>query len=182
MLANLLFVALATLPLSLALGPLLSTITYGDTRNAIFTVFSQTLIEASPRTVFNIITNFTNYDKWNTFVTHVAYDGPLQVGTHMTFTNALLIPGTTVQSAEVFTSYDASALITSWRFDNTSAGTYAEHITQISTFGPGTSLYLSWETYYGPGAAAILAALGIQLQNAFKQQGVDLKAYAESQG
>lgn len=46
MLANLLLAVLITLPLSLALGPLLPTITYGDTRNAVFTVFSQTLIEA----------------------------------------------------------------------------------------------------------------------------------------
>jgi len=171
--------ALLFIPVVFAVNPLMSTLTYGGTQNAVFTAFTQTLIQSPASKVFDIVTDLRNYDAWNSFVTHVAYDGDLKVGTEMNFTDARIFPGTTYQSAEVFTSLSPSTYITSWRFDNTTSTQYAEHVTQIASFGPNTCLFISWETYYGPGSLAILAAVGVQLQAAFDQQGQDLKAYAE---
>ena len=111
---------------------------------------------------------------------------------------AMLFPGTTYQSAEVVTRLHPSSYTAAWRFDNTSALSYAEHVTQISEFGPQTSLYLSCEcafcertseelilsigeTYYGIESLAIQTAVGLQLQAAFDKQGLDLKAYSEAQ-
>ncbi|MCJ1340598.1 hypothetical protein MMC09_005894 [Bachmanniomyces sp. S44760] len=43
-----------------------------------------------------------------------------------------------------------------------------------------TSIYSSWETYYGPAAIDVFEEVGAALQKEFVVQGVDLKGWAES--
>jgi hypothetical protein len=161
---------------------IISTPSY-DTTGAVFTVCAALNISAPAATVYNIVTDFAAYHEWNTFVTNVTSEtGTFEVGTVMTFTDALLLPfGATTQTNEIVTALDAENTTGVWRYDSPAPLLiWAEHVSQITELDDGESAYVSWETYYGAGSVAAQLALGSKLKTAFAVQGQNLKAKAEA--
>ena len=169
---------------------ILTTPTYG-TKGAIFTICSSILINAPVSVIYETIIDFRRYGEWNSFV--VSVDVPANVSTAqdvyigmpMTFKSAGLIPGMETSSKEVITGLNpqqapgiASAV---WKYDDSVNGYFqrAEHISLVREKEAGVREYVSWETYYGPGAVVVGGLLKANLQEAFERQGRDLKARVE---
>lgn len=166
----------------------LPTPTYGHS-GAVFTVCTETVINAPAKSVFNAIIDFASYPLWNTFVIKVdpsLSPTEVQIGTPMTFTTVGLIPLVNTTSEEIVTVLEdgslADYLLAAWRSNATEAGVLitAEHPNILVAQGENTTRYVSYETYYDEPLVGTLLLLRAQLQAAFDKQGEDLRAYVES--
>jgi hypothetical protein len=178
-----------TLPLNCAPNSgIMTTPTYGIT-GAIFTVCAQTTIYASSIPIYDVLIDFPHYSSWNTFVysvdvpANVSCAADVYVGMPMTFHTFGLIPVVNSTSNESITYLEPAAVppFVGWRFDPGVLGglvMQAEHVSLLQDLGDGTTEYVSWETYYGAGALAVLV-LGGNLQKEFEDQARDLKAWVE---
>jgi len=167
--------------ISNATCPLLPTPTYGI-RDAVFTVCAAILIKAPPSVVYNVIYDFDRYNEWNTFVINVELispppPAPYQVGSLMNFTNAGLFPPTniTFNSLEIITVLRPYIEAT-WK--SAVPNSTAEHVNLILPIG-GQSLYISYETFYGPTAQGF-RPLEPALNHQFRVEARDTKRRAES--
>jgi len=172
------------LPLQCTTG-IMATPRFGTT-NAVFTVCSNLTIPATPSLIYNVLADFPRYHEWNSFV----YDIDLPTGVEtvddifvempMTFYTRGLVPGLNTTSEERMTALEGGEEVVpkyiAWRYDGGPAGDLlmqAEHVSLLVEVEGGTR-YVSWETYYGPGAPAVLALEG-QLNEQFAVQGYDLR-------
>ncbi|TVY84081.1 hypothetical protein LSUE1_G001526 [Lachnellula suecica] len=164
---------------------IMTTPTYGTT-GAVFTVCAQDFINGSPSTVYNVILDFLRYPAWNEFVyyldlpANVSSAADVYVGMPMTLHTSGLIPGLNTTSDERITYLepDSNPPWIGWRYDPGAIGgllMQAEH-----DLGNGSTKYVSWETYYGAGAAGLQLLLGNNLQADFELQGTNLKQRVES--
>jgi hypothetical protein len=184
-------------------GGKLPTPTYGGA-GILFTACTELLINAPLSKIYNTIIDFQRYGAWNSFVPAVSLPpgvvtpGGVYVGMKMGFTSTGLIPGVNTSSTEVVTvlsppgspqltsnptpgAQHGQQAIAAWRSDDILNGTLlpAEHPNLLTDFGNGSVRYVSYETYYIPGAVALLG-LKANLQKEFEQQGLDLKRYVEA--
>ncbi|KAJ7467340.1 hypothetical protein B0H11DRAFT_2239320 [Mycena galericulata] len=146
--------------------------TSNEVSTIVFTVCTELNISAPLIDVYNAILNFQVYPSWNTFV--FAVDLPSNVtttptdnyvGMPMTFRAAGLLPPFNTTSNEVSTV-----------LDYVDAAGYS-----MSAWRGGTTLYLSFETYYVGMETAVILPLKDNLQMEFDKQGEDLKAYVEAE-
>jgi hypothetical protein len=168
---------------------LMPTYTYYNRTDALFTVCAETLICAPVSEIYDILIDFDDYHYWNTFViqVHKVTPGEYRVGTVMDFVSALLLPNATANSTEVITVLEPNdghgGAVTAWKSDPVSPAAEilfaGEHVTKLIPTDEGVR-YVSWETYYGVGAAAVQTTVGPQLQAAFETEGNDLKRGAEA--
>ena len=170
----------------------LPTPTYGD-NNPIFTSCSEQVINAPLSAVYDAILDLGSYPKWNSFVQRVvARDGAslsnVIVGLPMTFYSAGLAPfGIQTPSDERITVLDAPdknsrLALNAWRFDPAAFVApliQAEHPNILTRLENGSTLYVSYETYYGLGSYAVQLAEKSSLGSQFAAQGRDLKKYVE---
>ncbi|KAI1470754.1 uncharacterized protein F4812DRAFT_277422 [Daldinia caldariorum] len=170
----------------------LVTPTYG-TKEAIFTICSELVINARPLTAYNAILDFKSYPGWNSFIIDVALPDnvtstpeDIYVGMAMKFTSNGLIGGLNTTSTEVISLLDASGaegyLINAWHYDDGigGVGSRAEHPNVFVDLGNGSTRYLSYETYYAGLTTGTIALLKLQLQRQWDVQANDLKTYVES--
>jgi hypothetical protein len=169
----------------------MTTPTYGTT-SAIFTVCAQIPISSSLSPIYNILIDFPSYPAWNTFVyavdlpSNVTSASDVYVGMPMTFHTSGLLPLVNSTSNERITYLESDAVppFVGWRFDGGVIGglvMQAEHVSLLNDLGNGDTEYVSWETYYGAGALAVLVLKG-NLQKEFEDQARDLKARVEELG
>jgi hypothetical protein len=167
----------------------MTTPTYGTT-GVIFTVCAQITIHSCPLPIYDVLIDFPSYPAWNTFVyavdvpSNVTSASDVYVGMPMTFYTTGLIPLVNSTSNEqiIYLQPDAVPPFVAWRFDGGVLGglvMQAEHVSLLNDLGGGETEYVSWETYYGVGALAVLALRG-NLQKEFEDQATDLKARVES--
>lgn len=170
----------------------LPTPTYGDS-GALFTVCAETTIHAPLSSVYNAVLDFKSYAAWNSFTVDVAVPEnvtrtpeDVYVGMEMVLTTQGLLPANTT-SNEIITvlnpedeDQEGFVAMAAWRNDDGLNATFlpAEHPTILTDAGDGVTRYVSYETYYEPGAASLLA-LRSNLQRAFERQGGDVKVYVE---
>ncbi|KAI8963800.1 hypothetical protein F5Y11DRAFT_364744 [Daldinia sp. FL1419] len=170
----------------------LVTPTYG-TKEAIFTICSELVINTGPLTAYNAILDFKSYPRWNSFIIDVALPDnvtstpdDIYVSMAMTFTSNGLVGALNTTSTEVISLFDPSGaegyLINAWHYDDGigGAGARAEHPNIFVDMGNGSTRYLSYETYYAGLTTGTIALLKLQLQRQWDIQAQDLKTYAES--
>jgi hypothetical protein len=166
----------------------MTTPTFGTT-GALFTVCAQTTINSPPSPIYNVLFDFPRYPAWNTFVylvdlpSNVSSGKDVYVGMLMTLHSSGLFPGVNSTSGEriTFLEPDAVPPFAAWRYDEgdlVGLVMNAEHVTVLDDLGNGTTRYISWETYYGPGAVATLA-LRANFQTGWEMEARDLKARVE---
>lgn len=174
----------------------LPTPTY-STEKGMFLVCTELVIDARPRDIYHAIFDFRAYSTWNSFVREVALPpdvartpDDVHVGLATRFTTTGIIPLLNTTSIELVTvmkgSFDNGHsenpyLMATWRYDDGLHGTSSrsEHPSIFVDRGDGTTLYISYETYFtGPGTLLLLP-LKESLQKQFTQQALDLKAYVE---
>ncbi|KAK7911287.1 hypothetical protein PG985_013768 [Apiospora marii] len=174
----------------------LPTPTY-STEKGMFLVCTELVINASPRDVYHAIFDFRAYSTWNSFVRDVALPPEVvrtpedvHIGLATRFTTTGIIPLLNTTSIEIVTAMKDSFdngnsenpyLMAAWRYDDGLYGTSSrsEHPSILVDRGDGTTLCISYETYFmGPGTLLLLPLKGT-LQKLFTQQGLDLKAYVE---
>lgn len=168
----------------------LPTPTYGDA-GGLFTVCAENTIDAPVDSVYDAILDFKSYSTWNTFVVNV--DVPrnvtqtpkdVYVGMKMVLTTQGILPQNST-SNEIITFLspeDQSGFAMAvWRNDDGLNSTFlpAEHPSLLTDNGNSSTRYVSYETYYEPGATLLLP-LEQNIQHEFEQQGIDLKSYVES--
>lgn len=169
----------------------LPTPTYGN-ETVIFDVCSQVIINAPPAAVYNALLDFQSYSLWNSFVVDVTLPKDVQktpddlyIGTKMVFTTKGVLPYINTTSTETITemnpTQDPGYLMASWRYDDGLGGTLqrAEHPTILVDQGDGSTLCVSYESYYSGLLAPVLRLSQGTLQKLFVQQNNDLKAYVE---
>lgn len=174
----------------------LPTPTY-STEKGLFLVCTELVINASPRDIYHAVFDFRTYSRWNSFVRDVALPPEVArtpddvcVGLATRFTTTGIIPLLNTTSIEIVTvmkgAFDEGDgktpyLIAAWRYDDQLHGTSSrsEHPSILVDRGNGTTLHISYETYFtGPGTLLLLP-LKQTLQKQFTQQALDLKAYVE---
>ncbi|KAK7954596.1 hypothetical protein PG996_015403 [Apiospora saccharicola] len=174
----------------------LPTPTYG-TEKGMFLVCTELVLNASPRDAYRAVFDFRAYSRWNSFVQDVALPpevartpDDVYVGLATRFTTTGIIPLLNTTSIEIVTvmkgSFDEGNsenpyLLATWRYDDELHGTSSrsEHPSIFVDRGDGTTLHISYETYFtGPGTLLLLP-LKETLQKQFTQQALDLKAYVE---
>ncbi|KAF3061195.1 hypothetical protein GL218_04081 [Daldinia childiae] len=170
----------------------LVTPTYG-TKEAIFTICSELVLNTGPLTAYNAILDFKSYPQWNSFIIDVALPDnvtstpdDIYVGMEMQFTSNGLIGTLNTTSTEVISLFDPSGaegyLINAWHYDDGigGVGSRAEHPNIFVDLGNGSTRYLSYETYYVGLSTGTISLLKLQLQHQWDIQARDLKAYVES--
>ncbi|KAK7966506.1 uncharacterized protein PG986_000783 [Apiospora aurea] len=178
------------------------------TEKGLFLVCTELVINATPQEVYHALLDFQAYSAWNSFVRNVALPAEVvktpddvYAGLEMRFTTAGIIPLLNTTSNEIVTvmkgSFDDGGspgegetapattatqyLMAAWRYDDGLHGTASksEHPNILVDRGDGTTLYISYETFFvGPGTLLLLP-LKDTLQKQYTQQGLDLKAYVE---
>jgi hypothetical protein len=205
MMAKTLFLTLLLAPIALTAdwaaircdsADILPTPTYEDAVDGVFSTCTEQLIDASIADVYYALVDFQSYHLWNSFtvdvelpdnVTNTPDDVYLTMP--MVFTTSGLIDGANTTSNEIVTvlnplptdvEADATFAMSAWRDDDGADGAFvrAEHPSILTDAGDGQTRYVSYETFYGEGALAVLA-LKDRLQTQFTQQGLDLKEYVE---
>ncbi|KAI0490579.1 hypothetical protein F4859DRAFT_12911 [Xylaria cf. heliscus] len=173
----------------------LITPTYGED-GALFTVCSSIKINAPVSLTRDAILDFKSYSLWNSFVVSVSLPSNVTetpehdyVGMPMVFATSGLVAGVNTTSAEVLTVVDYAGIgdngkpytLVAWRYNDKLAGigARAEHPIVVVDSGDGSSLYVSWETYYAGLVTPAIALLKSKLQAQFDAQAADLKAYVE---
>lgn len=171
----------------------LPTPSYGTT-GGIFTICATAVISAPLASIYTAILSFRTYAAWNSFVTSVTLPAnvtsaeEVYVGMDMTLYTAGVLDGATTSSKEFVTVLDpeqgAGVKSAAWAFNDTVGGAFqrAEHVSLLREVGGGRVEYVSWETYYGPGALVVGGLLKGRLQSGFERQGLDLKRWVESGG
>ncbi|KAH8892359.1 hypothetical protein GQ53DRAFT_746218 [Thozetella sp. PMI_491] len=160
---------------------------------AAFTVCAEAEINSTISEAYDALLDFKSYGTWNTFVVNVEVPAnvtttPSQVyvGMPMTLTTKGLLPIINSTSNEMISVMDApgtkqaGAAVAAWSTDYGFVGLKAEHPSVLRQLEDGTTLYVSWETYYGPLAYVVGGLLQKSLQEQFENQGEDLKAYLET--
>ncbi|KAK8036690.1 hypothetical protein PG993_008673 [Apiospora rasikravindrae] len=178
------------------------------TEKGLFLVCTEQVINATPQDVYHALLDFQAYSAWNSFVRYVALPADVvktpddvYVGLVTRFTTAGILPLVNTTSVEIVTvtkgSFDDGSspgegepapgttagryLMAAWRYDDGlhGAAERSEHPNILVDRGDGTTLYISYETFFvGPGALLLLP-LKDTLQKLYTQQGLDLKAYIE---
>ncbi|CZT11630.1 uncharacterized protein RAG0_15703 [Rhynchosporium agropyri] len=171
-----------------ATDEIMSTPSFG-TKGAVLTVCAQSTIQGSPSEIYNVLIDFPRYHEWNTFVyevqdlpSNVTSAEDVYVGMPMTFRTFGLVPVTNSTSYEVvsYLEPDYETPFSAWGTDYGMglAGLQAEHVNVLRDLGNGMTEYVSWETFYGAGATAVLP-LKDALVTQFEKQGQDLKTRVE---
>jgi len=175
-------------PLECSSG-IMPTPSYG-TEDAVFTVCGNVTINSTPPKIYEVLLDFLRYPAWNTFTYQVDLPAnvtsvkDVYVGMIMELHTDGLITGVNTTSTEKVSYLEphADPPFAGWGDDSGSIGNLvleAEHISLLRKLPDGTTQHLSWETYYGPGAVAVLV-LKDNLQTEFQQQAEDLKKRVES--
>ncbi|KAL2071898.1 hypothetical protein VTL71DRAFT_13133 [Oculimacula yallundae] len=168
-------------------GSRMATPKFGTT-GALFTVCAQTSIHGTKSAIYDVLLDFPLYHEWNTFVydvevpANVSSADDVYVGMSMELHTFGLIPGLNTTSTEVVSYLEPNypTPFAAWGVDSGIglAGLQADHVSLLRNLGGGRTEYVSWETYYGAGAALVLP-LKDSLITQFKNQGRDLKKRVE---
>lgn len=167
----------------------LPTPSYGLHDNPVFTVCSELAIHAPLPLIYSALLNFSAYHAWNTFVIAVALPANIitpqdvAVGLVMNFTTTGLVPGVNTSSTEVVSVLEPPGRkmrhgLVAWGSEDMATQFKAEHPTILTDVGGGWTRSVSYETYYGAGATAILP-LKANLQREFEVENEDLKRLVE---
>ena len=125
----------------------------------------------------------------NTFVPQVSIDpnittpDDVYVGLSMIFTSTGLMPGVNTTSTEVISVLNETdrVAVAAWGSNDPVEDLRAEHPTVLTACADGLTRSVSYETYYGAGAVAVLA-LAANLQREFVRENEDLQGFVEGFG
>lgn len=175
----------------------LGTPAYGN-KNIVFTVCAEKTIKASVQQVYDVLLDFAEYSKWNTFVVNVTNKdgspvapGPAKLGLEVNFKSNGLLPLMNASSSEIVSIADTMVVpenpagtgqvaINAWTA--VMPGIQAQHPNILTDLGDGWTRYVSYESYYGLLAPVVEVLLVANLRRQFEQQGADLKQYVEAGG
>jgi len=178
------FTAAYDLPQQCTSG-IMTTPSYG-LAGALFTGCANLTIPACPSSIYNVLLDFPSYPLWNTFTysvslpSNVTTASEVYVGMPMVLHTSGLIPGinTTSNEAITFLEPEEGNSFMAWRYDGGEIGDaimQAEHVSLLVDLGEEGTRYVSWETYYGAGALAVLPLEG-SLEKEWGVQASDLRA------
>lgn len=174
-----------------SLGTSLPTPVYGS-GPALFVACTEDIINVPPMDVYNALLDFRRYPTFSSFVWDIEFPedfgetpDDVYIGLLMTFHSTGVIPLINTTSPEMVTvmkdTPDDGYRMVSWKYYDGLEGAFlkTEHPTILIDRGDGSTLCISYETYFsGPGAIALLP-FAHNLQSQFAQHALDLKAYLE---
>jgi hypothetical protein len=141
---------------------------------------SQTVdIQASARTVWDVLVDLPRYNEWNPFC--VRAESTLKIGDpfYMTLVN-YAVPGTLVPNMEYICAFEPEKLL-SWEMQFTKAWPYAARRDQIiEATGPHRCRYHSTDAFLGVSGIHVFRFAGPWVKRAFDDSAWALKARAES--
>ncbi|CAH0028108.1 unnamed protein product [Clonostachys rhizophaga] len=171
----------------------LPTPTYGSGQG-LFVVCTEDVINVPAQEVYKALLDFRRYPTFSSFVIDIDFPDDfvgetpddVYIGLLMTFHSTGVFPLVNKTSPEMVTvmkdSPDKGYLMVSWKYDDGLEGAFlsTEHPTILIDQGDGTTLCISYETYFSGPGALVLLPFKDNLQAQFAQHAADLKAYLES--
>lgn len=169
----------------------LPTPVYGSIQG-VFVVCTEDIINVPPIDVYNALLDFRRYPTFSSFVWDIEFPegfgetpDDVYIDLLMTFHSTGVFPLVNTTSPEMVTvmkdTPDDGYLMVSWKYYDSLEGAFlkTEHPTILIDQGNGSTLCISYETYFsGPGVLPLLP-FAHNLQSQFAQHALDLKAYLE---
>lgn len=175
--------SLATLP----------TPTYGSGQG-LFVACTEDIINVPPIDVYNALLDFRRYPTFSSFVWKIDFPegfgetpDDVYIDLLMTFHSTGVFPLINTTSPEMVTvmkdTPDDGYRMVSWKYYDGLEGAFlkTEHPTILIDRGDGSTLCISYETYFSGPGALVLLPFAHNLQSQFAQHALDLKAYLEAQ-
>jgi hypothetical protein len=170
----------------------LPTPSYGSAQG-LFVVCTEDIINVPPLEVYRALLDFQRYPTFSSFIYDIEFPDDfgetpddVYIGLLMTFHSTGIFPLINTTSPEMITvmkdSPDGGYLMVTWKYYDGLEGAFlsTEHPTILIDRGDGTTLCISYETYFsGPGALVLLPFMA-NLQAQFAQHAADLKEYLEN--
>ncbi len=136
-------------------------------------------INASAKTVWNILIDLPCYNEWNPFCIRAVSTLEMGAAVEMTLINYATAGGPTVPNLEYICAFEPEKLL-SWEFPNLDFWPYPARRDQvIEATGPHSCLYYSTDAFLGANGIHVFRFAGPWVKRAFDDTAVALKARAE---